>query len=274
LTEHPSTSTVSDNGRYRIPNDNPFASIPGARNEIWAYGLRNPHRLHWAIDPDNPRNNRLIANSVGLYTWETVNIIHKGANYGYSLREGNEALQTDNHTTELPAVDKIPVQVTDTVTHGTIVPTYPVIQYGHVQGGGDAVGSGFLYRGKRLAALRGKYIFTDITTGHIWYAEYKDMLAADDGNPTTMAALHEMKILWNDPHDAPDRGHQLYSTMFPIVEAAYHFRGGKSPHLPGAGRVSGAGRADAHVVLDAAGEPYVFTKSDGMIRSVVGAVSP
>ena len=40
-----------------------------------------------------PRNNRLIANSIGLHTWETVNIVHKGANYGYSQREGNEALQ-------------------------------------------------------------------------------------------------------------------------------------------------------------------------------------
>ena len=46
-----STSTLSDNGRYRIPNDNPFVSKPGARKEIWAYGLRNPHRLTWGSDP-------------------------------------------------------------------------------------------------------------------------------------------------------------------------------------------------------------------------------
>ena len=41
LKEHVDESTVSENGRYRIPNDNPFASKPGARKEIWAYGLRN-----------------------------------------------------------------------------------------------------------------------------------------------------------------------------------------------------------------------------------------
>jgi hypothetical protein len=233
--------------------------------------LRNPHRLHFAIDPADARNNRLIANSIGLHTWETVNIIHKGANYGYSLREGNEALQHDNHTTKLPADDSIPIQVTDTVTHGTIAPTYPVIQYGHVKGGGDAIGSGFLYNGKLLPALRGKYVFTDISTGHVWYADYREMLAADDGNPATLAAFHEIKIRWDDPHDAPDAGPRLYDTMFPIAEAAYHFRGGRSAHLPGLALISGSGRADAHVAVDGAGELYIFTKTDGTLRGVVAA---
>ena len=54
LREHTTTSTVSENGRYRIPNDNPFATVDGARKEIWAYGLRNPHRLIWDVDPAQP----------------------------------------------------------------------------------------------------------------------------------------------------------------------------------------------------------------------------
>ena len=268
LAEHASTSAVSQNGRYRIPNDNPFVGIDGARGEVWAYGFRNPHRLHFAIDPADARNNRLIANSIGLHTWETVNIVHKGANYGYSRREGNEALQSDNHTAKLPDADTIPVQVTDTITHGTVTPTYPVIEYGHVKGGGDAIGSGFLYYGRRVPALRGKYVFTDISTGRLWYADYREMLAADDGKPETLAATHEIKVWWDDPHDAPDAGKRLYDTMFPIAEAAYHFRGGKSAHLPGLALVSGAGRADAHVAVDAAGELYIFTKTDGVLRVV------
>ena len=48
------SSAVSENGRYRIPDDNPFVSTPGARGEIWAYGFRNPHRLQWALDAANP----------------------------------------------------------------------------------------------------------------------------------------------------------------------------------------------------------------------------
>jgi hypothetical protein len=263
LTEHTSTSTLGANGRYRIPNDNPFVSIEGARKEIWAVGLRNPHRLNWA-------DGRLIANSIGLRTWETANIIHKGANYGYSLREGNETLQPDNRTAALPEVDTIPIQVTDTVTRDRIPPTYPVIQYGHVPGGGDAIGSGFVYRGKLVPALQGKYIFTDISTGRIWYADYEEMLAADDGNPKTIASLHEVKIGWDDPNDSPDAGPRVFETMYGIAEAAYHARGGKDPNLPGRALISGEGRADAHVAVDAAGELYIFSKTDGMIRIVTG----
>jgi hypothetical protein len=262
LNEHTNSSTVSDNGRYRIPNDNPFVSKAGARKEIWAYGLRNPHRLSWAIDPANATNNRLLVNVVGLHTWETVDIVLKGANYGYSQREGHELLKADNTTGPLPQLDKIPLLVTDEATDEAVVPRYPVVEYGHVAGGGDAIGSGFVYNGKLIPALRGKYLFTDITTGHIWYAEYKDMLAADDGKPSTMAPLHEVKILWDN---------QVYDTMWPINEATYHFRGGKEVHLASKQTIANQGRGDDRLAIDANGELYLYSKSDGMIRAVVGA---
>ena len=264
LNEHVSASKVSENGRYRIPNDNPFVSTPGARKEIWAYGLRNPHRLNWAVDPANTANNRLIANSVGLHTWETVYIIRKGVNYGYGLREGNELLKPDNTTGPLPAVDKIPVQIGDTSTREMVTPTYPVIQYGHGSDGGDAIGSGFVYSGKAVPALRGKYLFSDLTTGRIWWADYKDMLAADDGQPGTVAAIHPVNLRWNG---------QVYDSMFPIVEAAYKARGGKSPHLPGRAELVKGGRADVRFSIDADGELYLYSKTDGVIRKVVGATA-
>jgi hypothetical protein len=260
LEEHKDTSSVSENGRYRIPNDNPFVSQSGARKEIWAYGLRNPSRLGW--------DNRLIADVIGLHTWETVVFINKGANYGYSLREGNQALGQDNKTVSLPEDDKIPVRINDTVTAGMVVPTYPVVQYAHAKGGGDAVGSGFVYRGKAIPALRGKYLFGDISTGNLWYVDYKEMLAADDGDPHTMAGMHEVQVLW----EKPGGGSELYGSMSPITESVYHARGGTARGLPGSALVSG-GRSDIHLCVDADGELYILSKSDGVIRAVVGATS-
>jgi hypothetical protein len=259
--EHAATSTLSENGRYRIPNDNPFASKPGARKEIWAYGLRNPHRLSWAADPKNPRTWHLIAAVVGLRTWETIDIIRKGANFGYPQREGNQQLKPDNVTTSLPEVDKIAIQIGDTVTDEVVVPTYPVVQYGHVPTGGDGIGSGYVYTGRALPALRGKYIFTDLSTGRVWYTDFAEMLAADDGDPATMAPMHEVKLFWNA---------QVHDTFISITQAAYQARGGQDPDLPGRGTVSGSKRADARFALDASGELMVYSKTDGVIRQVVG----
>ena len=255
-------SILSDNGRYRIPHDNPFVQTPGARKEIWAYGLRNPHRLSWAPDPSNNRQYLLLAASIGLRTWEAVYIIQKGANYGYSQREGNQLLQPDNVTGPLPANDRIAVQVGDALTDQFVVPVYPVIQYGHVPTGGDGIGSGYVYTGKAVPELRGKYVFSDLSTGRFWYADYNEMLAANDGDPKTLAQFHEMKIRWKG---------QVYDTFMPIAQASYQARGGKDPDLPGRATVSGARRADARFAVDGKGELYIYSKTDGMIRQVIGA---
>jgi glucose/arabinose dehydrogenase len=64
-------STVSPNGKYRIPDDNPFTGISNAnvRDEIYALGLRNPHRMSWDVDPADPNNNHLIVSDIGLFSW-------------------------------------------------------------------------------------------------------------------------------------------------------------------------------------------------------------
>jgi glucose/arabinose dehydrogenase len=261
--DHVDSTTLSDNGRYRIPKSNPFAGKDGARKEIWAYGLRNPFRLTWDVDPADPKNPRLFAFVIGLHSWEMVDIIHKGANYGYSLREGAQQLNDDNTLSPIPADDRIPVRINEAVTDGLVHPTYPVIAYGHDSAGGDAVANGFVYRGKAIPALRGKFVFGDITTGRVWWSDFKEMVAADDGDPKTMAAMHEIKIAWND---------EVYGTMAPITESVYHNRGGQAEHLPGYARVSG-GRSDIRFAVDSDGELYILTKSDGMIRAIVGATA-
>ena len=62
-----------------------------------------------------------------------------------------------------------------------------------------------------------------------------------------------------------------HDTFMPIAQAAYKARGGQDPDLPGRGTVPGSKRADARFALDAAGELLVYSKTDGMIRQVVGA---
>ena len=113
-----------------------------------------------------------------------MNIVHKGANYGYSQREGNQTLQRDNQI-EVAAGRRQHSGADQRHRRPTArsTPTYPGDPVPPRAGGGDAIGSGFVYRGKRIPALRGKFVFSDITTGRIWYADYKEMLAADDGDP-------------------------------------------------------------------------------------------
>ena len=252
LREHTATSTVSENGRYRVPNDNPFVAVDGARKEIWALGLRNPHRLIWDVDAAAPRAPRLLAFNIGLAGWETVAIIRKGANYGYPLREGPQAM-TPAGMAPVPADDTIALHITDTITRGTVTPVYPVIAYPHTSIGGDAIAGGFIYRGSRIPDLKDKVVFADITTGRVWYADLADVRRADDGNPATLAATQEV-----------DAG------LRRLVEETFRARGGRGDALPGAAAVSGRGRVDVRFAEDEAGELYVLTKSDGMIRQVVG----
>ena len=80
------------------------------------------------------------------------------------------------------------------------------------------------------------------------------MLAADDGNPATVAQIHEI-----------DAG------LRRVVEETYRARGGRGEGLPGAAAVSGRGRVDLRLAVDNDGELYILTKSDGMIRKVVRA---
>ena len=252
LRAHTATTTVSENGRYRIPNDNPFVSVEGARKEIWASGIRNPHRMIWDFPARPSASPRLIAFNIGLNAWETVLIIKKGANYGYSLREGTQAMTAEGMK-PVPADDTIPLQITDTIVRGTIKPTYPVIAYPHTAVGGDAIAGGIIYRGNKIPALKGKLLFGDITSGRVWYAEMADVMRADDGDATTVAPIHEI-----------DAG------LRRLAEETFRARGGRGETLPGAAAVSGRGRVDMRFAEDNAGQLYILTKSDGMIRQVVG----
>ncbi|MEE8585902.1 MAG: PQQ-dependent sugar dehydrogenase [Acidobacteriota bacterium] len=128
---------------YTVPGDNPFLGQPGARGEIWAYGLRNPFRM--AFDK---MTGRLFAADVGSTRLEEVNLIVKGGNYGWSTLEGSLCFPRD--VQECDRQGKIPA----------------IHEYG--RGDGRAVIGGRVYRGAQATPLWGAYIFGDFVSGRIW----------------------------------------------------------------------------------------------------------
>src|SRR5712671_4991898 len=126
---------------YSIPASNPFAS-GGGRGEVYAYGLRNP----WRFSFDRATGGLWLAD-VGQDTWEEVDLIVPGGNYGWSHREGTHCYP--------PAASSCPGAFID-----------PVVEYSHAEG--VSITGGYVYRGTALAGLRGQYVYGDFGSGHIW----------------------------------------------------------------------------------------------------------
>lgn len=130
-------------GHYGIPADNPFAlNKQGWREEIFAYGLRNP----WRVSFDE--QGRLWAGDVGQNEIEEVDLITKGGNYGWRIKEGREAYNADENP---PAKDLVE----------------PVWEYNH-RNGDVSITGGVVYRGQQMPSLKGKYIYADYASGRVW----------------------------------------------------------------------------------------------------------
>ena len=132
---------------YAVPRDNPFVGQgSGAREEIWAYGLRNPWRFSF-----DPLTGELWAADVGQNQFEEVDIIKPGRNYGWNVMEGRECF---NPSTGCDSAGLEP----------------PVAVYGHDDG--CSVTGGYVYRGTRLPSLYGAYVYGDFCSGKIWALRY------------------------------------------------------------------------------------------------------
>lgn len=142
---------------YAIPADNPFidhdvvinrkGETKKARPEIYAYGLRNVWRM--AFDR---KTGTLWAADVGQNLWEEINIIEKGGNYGWNIREGKHWFRPDGN---------------DTKPEGMIDPVW---EYHHDIG--KSITGGMVYRGKAVPELVGKYVYGDYVTGLLWALEH------------------------------------------------------------------------------------------------------
>lgn len=129
---------------YTIPPTNPFVGVPGARGEIWAYGLRNP----WRFSFDKLTRDLWIGD-VGQRSWEEIDFQSAGSaggqNYGWRNMEGKHSF---NNRPEPP--NHVP----------------PIWEYPHHVDTCSVTG-GFVYRGKRITALQGVYLFADFCAGRI-----------------------------------------------------------------------------------------------------------
>jgi hypothetical protein len=140
-----SPDTVSVNGKYRVPADNPFVKADGV-DEIYAYGFRNVWRFSF-----DPLTGDLVAADVGQDQIEEIDIVHAGGNYGWNLKEGTFRFDPETGTVN-NSIKDLPEGLID-----------PVAQYDH--GEGISITGGFVYRGIQIPELTGKYVFGDFSSG-------------------------------------------------------------------------------------------------------------
>ena len=223
--------TNAPGGRYGIPRKNPFVHTAGALGEIYAYGLRNPHRFSW----DDGWRTRMFVGNIGEHNIESIYEVKAGDNFGWTEREGPFLVKDADPTCSvypLPADDR---------KNGYV---YPVIAYDHdppagfprCQDTGDAVIGGFVYRGRRLKALRGKYLFGDDVNGRLFYAEVSEM-----------------------------RRGKRRATIF---EPALFDASGRRVTMQD---LAGNARVDLRFGQDDDGDIYVLAKANGKIWKVTGA---
>lgn len=165
-------------GNYGIPADNPFAdNKEGFREEIYAYGLRNP----WRISFDDATNT-LWAGDVGQNTREEIDIIVKGGNYGWRLKESTDCYNPKR----------------DCGTEGLIDPVLDLPQ----ANGEHSVTGGFVYRGKAVPSLEGKYVFGDYVSGRLFALETQNGKAVQ--NSIIAEGVGQISAF------GTDKSHELY----------------------------------------------------------------
>ena len=229
-------------GDYTIPASNPFVDgNPNTLDEIYAFGLRNGHRMMW-----DTNDGSLYVTNVGHANLEEIERIVPGGNYGWPLREGtfvngNDIAQGGDGDADHVFVNSVP-NALDVDFRGQPF-LYPVAQYDH--GEGASIAGGFVYHGKNVPQLYGKLIFGDIVRGRIFVA---DMPAIRNVDTTTPAATVQVQEV------------QLYTVAANGVET----------NINDLRTIVGNSRADLRYGIDSDGEIYVLTKTDGYIRKLVG----
>jgi glucose/arabinose dehydrogenase len=140
-------NAASGSLNYSIPRDNPFiGNNQGFREEIYAYGLRNP----WRFSFDSVTG-QLWVGDVGQDRIEEVDIVKSGGNYGWNIMEGSLCYSPPSGCNQTGL-------------------SRPIWEYNHTLG--DSIIGGFVYRGAAFLDLAGTYIYGDYGSGKIWGLRY------------------------------------------------------------------------------------------------------
>lgn len=139
---------ADDGKNYRIPPDNPFVDLKGARPEIWAYGFRNP----WRMSVDR-KTGDLWVGDVGWELWEMLDRVERGGNYGWSIMEGRQPTNPEWPRGPTP-----------------ILP--PTIDVPHSES--SSITDGLTYYGSRLKQLHGHHVYSDYDTGKFWAFRFEN----------------------------------------------------------------------------------------------------
>jgi len=174
--------TNGPNGQYGIPATNPFVGAPGTLGEIYAIGMRDPHRFSFDL-----LTGRMYLGHIGEHAIEAVYEVQPGDNFGWSVREGAYVFDKADRCNLYPLPE-------NDAEFGF---TYPVAAYDHdptpgwscTSDSGYAISGGFVYRGSQLDDLRGKYVFADLVQGRLFFAEASAMVHG--GEP---AEIQELSI--------------------------------------------------------------------------------
>ena len=148
----------SDGKAYAIPKDNPFVGQKDAAPEIFAYGFRNPWGLHF-----DPKTGQLWVADVGQDLWEEIDLVVKGGNYGWNLREGMHKFGPQGSEPRPDLID-------------------PIWEYHHSVG--KSITGGAVYRGSRLPELTGHYLYCDYVSGKVWALKYDEKTKKVTANHT------------------------------------------------------------------------------------------
>ena len=141
---------VNQGSPYSIPADNPFVGRPGL-DEIYAYGFRNPFRFSF----DMEGNHDLYAGDAGQVLYEEIDVVKKGGNYGWNVKEGTHCFNAANNRTELPSCPAF-----DNFGNPLLDPVIELNNWQNPKGGkATTIIGGNVYRGKKIPELDGKYVF-------------------------------------------------------------------------------------------------------------------